>query len=232
MDTIGPIESGRRSDPMYTFGEVARIVGLATQTVRNWILGRPGEDGNVHPPLLHTKIHEVPFVSFLQLIEIMVAKRLKNAERRKFNIVRQAHLNAKELYNLEYPFAHIRLESIGGHIVHYIHNNDPNASFRALDAPSQWSLPGMVVVQEVASEIEYAEDLAARWWPDGKGSLIVIDPLISAGAPTIAGRGVTAATICGRFHRAQESVDFIMQDFQLERAQVEAALRYGERLAA
>lgn len=232
MDTIGPIEAGSRTDPMYTFGEVARIVGLATQTVRNWILGRPGEDRSLHPPLLHTKIHEVPFVSFLQLIEIMVAKRLKNAERRQFKIVRQAHLNAQNLYGLEYPFAHIRLETIGGHIVHYIHKNDPQASFQAIDAPSQWSLPGMVVVQEVSGEIEYVEDLASRWWPDGKGSLIVIDPFISSGAPTIAGRGVTASAICGRFHRAKESVDFIMQDFQLEREQVEAALRYGERLAA
>lgn len=232
MATKELMETGWRTDPMYTFGEAAHLAGLSAMTVRNWIMGSSNFRGSSRPPLLSTKKHEGALVSFLQLIEIMVAARLRKAEGASFHKVRTAHLNAQEHLNLEYPFAHIDLVSIGGHIVNLIRSKEADGSFQALDSTDQWSFPGIVEIGKVASEIEYAEELAARWWPDGKDSIIVIDPRISSGAPTIAGRGVTAAAICSRFLKARESVDFIMQDFQLEREQVEAALRYGERLAA
>ena len=228
MDT----KANWRTAPMYTFSEAARLADIPAMTVRNWVLGSVNARGDSRPPLLNTKKHDDALVSFLQLIEIMVAARLRRAEGASFNKVRVAHINAQQHLNLEYPFAHIDLVSVGGHIVNLLRSKNANGSFQALDAPDQWSLPGIVEIGKVVSEIEYAEELAARWWPGGKGSLIVIDPRISSGAPTIAGRGVTTSAVWSRFHKAQESVDFIMRDFQLEREQVEAALRYGERLAA
>lgn len=232
MTTVEHKEMNWRTDPMYTFKDAARIARISTQTVRNWIFGTGDALGSGRPPLLYTKIHEVPLVSFLQLMELMVAARLRKAEKRPYEIVRLAHINAKELLGLEYPFAHAHLVAIGGHIVHYIRNNDAKASFQALDSPDQWSLPGMVVVREVSREIDYIDDLAARWWPGGKASLIVVDPRISAGVPTVAGRGVTAAAIYARLYKAREPVEFIMKDFRLNREQVDAAINYCERRAA
>lgn len=233
MEAIGSIEARWRTDPMYTFGEAARFAKVSPTTVRNWLFGNISPKGTVRPPLLSSYGSQGPMVSFLQLIEIAVAARLRNAEHATFKRVLKAHLKGQELLGTAYPFAHADLMAIGGHIVNIIRGKDEDPIYQALDEPSQWTLPGIVAIRDVTkTELEYEKELAARWWPDGMHGPIVIDPRFSTGLPTIAGRGVTAAAICSRFHKSLESMDFIMQDFKLEREQVEAALRYGERLAA
>ena len=56
-------------------------------------------------------------VSFLQLIEIVIAGQFRRAERVPFARVENAYENAQMHYNLEYPFAHLELEALGGHII-------------------------------------------------------------------------------------------------------------------
>ncbi len=221
-----------RTGPMYTFSEAARLARISTLTVRHWILGSTNVLGEPRPPLMSAKKGQGPFVSFLQLIEIAVAARLRKAEGASFRAVRNAYLNAQEQFGYEYPFAHIRLEAIGHHVVHVMRGEESVDSFQALDEPEQWTLPGLVAVAEMAAELDYEDELASRWWPLGKRSCIVVDPHIVSGRPAIAGRRVTADVIYARLNKAKESVDFIMQDFQLDREQVEAALEYCERLAA
>ena len=221
-----------RTCSMYTFGEAARLADISPMTVRHWVLGSPNQRGKPRPPLLSAKKEHGPFVSFLQLIEITVAARLRKAEGASFKAVRKAYLNAQEQFGYEYPFAHVKLEAIGRHIVHLMRGDESVDSFQAMDEPQQRTLPGLLAVAKISAELDYEDDLAARWWPEGKNSVIVIDPQISAGRPTIAGRGVTADAIYARLHKAKEPIDFVMQDFRLNREQVNAAIEYCERLAA
>lgn len=165
-------------------------------------------------------------VSFLQLVEIVVAGRLRKAERASFQTVYQAYRNAKQEYPYEYPFAHLELRAIGGHIVHFIHGQ---RHYQALDQLQQWTLPGLV--EELMEQIHYDdEDLAARWSPMGKDVPIIVDPQFSSGAPTIVGRGVTVQAIHSRF-KAGLLIDFIADDLVLERTVVERALQYAEQVA-
>lgn len=232
MATIEIPQATWRTGPMYTFSEAARLAGISTLTVRNWILGSVSARGKPRPPVMRAKKDQGPLVSFLQLIEVAVAAKLRAAEGASFHTMRKAYLNAQEQFGYEFPFAHVKLEAIGRYVIHAMRGEELPDSLQALDEPDQWRLPGLSSVAEITAGLDYEEDLAARWWPQGKGSCIVIDPRISGGRPTIAGRRVTAEVIYGRRHKAQESVEFIMQDFQLKRKQVEAALSYWERLAA
>lgn len=172
-------------------------------------------------------------VSFLQMIEIMVAGRFRTSVSGSrsvtLKIVRNAYINAKNLYGIEYPFAHLRLESIGGHIIHLLEGGDPTASFQAVDLPEQWTLPGLL--QDTIDQLDYDQGLASRWYPIGKSVPIVVDPRISTGLPVIVGRGVTVQSIRNRF-KAGMRIDFIAQDFELDRELVETALQYGERVTA
>jgi len=168
-------------------------------------------------------------VSFLQLVEIVVAGRLRKAEHASFQIVYQAYRNAKQEYPYEYPFAHLRLRAIGGHIVHFIHSQRRRGSYQSLDLPGQWTLPGLV--EEVMEQIHYDdEELADQWSPMGKHVPIIIDPRFSSGAPTIVGRGVTVQAIHSRF-KAGLLIDFIATDLVLDRTVVERALQYAEQVA-
>ena len=110
-------QNGWRTQPMYSFSEVAHLAGVSTTTVRNWIFGYTIDERQVSP-LLKASPDQTTFCSFLQLIEIVVAARFRMAEHTSFQTVRSAYENAQKEFRLEYPFAHLQLKSIGRHIVH------------------------------------------------------------------------------------------------------------------
>lgn len=211
-----------RSEPMYTFGEAARLAGVSTTTVGNWLLGYSAGDRDIEP-LFRSDSSQGPMVSFIQLIEIVVAGRFRKAQRVPLYRVRQAHENAQQQFHLEYPFAHLRLEALGGHIVGWI-REEPSMGI-ALDEPQQWTLPGLVL--ETVQQIQYIEELASRWWPQGKETPIVVDPRISTGLPVIEDTGVTVQILHKRW-KAGQGIDFLANDFKLKAPVVESALRYAE----
>ena len=218
-----------RTESMYTFGEAAHLAGVSTTTVKNWLFGYRVRGREV-PPLFPSGSGAM--VSFLQMIEIMVAGRFRKSASGKnvpFTAVRDAYLNAQESSGIEYPFAHMKLEALGGHIVHLLREGGSLDSFQALDAPEQWTLPGLL--RETIDQIEYDHELAARWFPIGKNVPIVVDPRLSTGLPVIQGRGVTVQAIRKRFY-AGLNIDFIAKDFEMAPHLVETALRYSEKVAA
>lgn len=220
--------NGWRTQAMYRISEAAHLANVSASTVRNWILGSSAGQRQVEP-LFKQQDLQSQMVSFLQLIEIVVAANFRRTEHVSFQTVRSAYENARKLYHLDYPFAHLQLEALGGHIVHLLHKERFGTSLQALDQPEQWTLPGLVL--EVIHRLDYESELAARWYPVGKEIPIVVDPRISAGLPVVSGRGVTVAVIYKRFMAGQK-IDFIAQDFELKSDTVEEVVRYAEKVAA
>ena len=215
---------------MYSFREAANLADVSVSTVKNWLFGYT-VGGREVPPVMPSS--NTAMVSFLQMIEIMVAGRFRKSapgsRPAPLKALRNAYDNAQKLYGIEYPFAHLKLESIGGHIIHLLENGNSAASFQAVDLPEQWTLPGLL--RDTIDQIEYDHDLASRWYPIGKTVPIVVDPRISTGLPVIAGRGVTVQAIRNRF-KAGLHIDFIAKDLDLDRDLVETALQYCEKVAA
>lgn len=217
-----------RTQPMYSYAEAAHLAHVSSSTVRNWLLGYVSRNRSVKP-LLPSKTEQGPMVSFLQLIEIVVAAKFRKTERVRFEIVSAAYVNAKKQSGIEYPFADLRLEAIGGHIIQRMHGEKPEENIQTLDSPSQWTLPSLIL--DTVNQIDYEHELAARWYPVGRENHIVVDPRVSAGIPTIIERGVTIQAIRKRF-KAGHRIDFIAQDLELTPDVVETAIRYGEQVAA
>lgn len=223
---------GPRTQPMYTFSEAAHLAHVSSATVRRWLLGYVPDQrypGWHKPPVFGDHDATSPFVSFLQLIEIVVAADFRKVGRVKLDVVRAAHRNARLEFGIEYPFAHetLALETLGGHIVKWIMSDMPRA--QAIDSLEQFSLPGLI--EGRVQQLDYEKSLAARWHPAGQSVPIVIDPLFSAGLPTITGRGVTVQAIQRRW-LADQDIDFIAGDLQLDRHLVERALQYARQIAA
>ena len=226
---MSQVINGRRTQSLYSFAEAAGLADVSVSTVRNWLFGYTVKGRDV-PPLFSSNNDDM--VSFLQMIEIMVAGRFRKSVTGKgvsFKAVRNAYVNAREVWKTEYPFANMKLEGLGGHIVHFLKADSSAASFQSLDAPGQWTLPGLL--RDTIDQIEYDEELAARWFPVGKNVPIVVDPSLSAGLPVINGRGVTVQAIHKRFVSGLR-IDFIAKDFDIEPAHVETALQYAQRVAA
>lgn len=220
---------GWRTQPMYSFSEAAHLAHVSPSTVKNWLFGYTAKERQVLP-LFKVPQEQNTRCSFLQLIEIVVAAQFRKAEHAKFQTVRRAYENARTEWGLEYPFAHLELKALGGHIIRVLRQGDKfESSLQAVDQPSQWTLPDLV--QETIDQLDYEYELAARWYPVGKDIPIVIDPRISAGLPVIQGRGVTIQVVHKRF-KAGQRIGFIAQDFELDNGVVEEAVRYAERVAA
>ena len=217
-----------RTQPMYAFGEAAHLAGVSTSTVRNWLFGYVTRDREVQP-LLPAPADQGPMVSFLQMIEIVVAGRFRKAEHVSFPRVRQAYENAQSEFQLEHPFAHLMLEALGGHIAQRMHDEPLGISLRALDEPAQWSLPGLVL--DLMEQLVYEQDLVARWYPKGKDVPIVVDPRISAGIPTVDQRGITIEAVHKR-GKAGQRISFIDKDVALTDDLVEQVLQYAEQVTA
>ncbi len=219
---------GWRSEPMYSFSEASHLAGVSASTVRNWLFGYTAGGREVQP-LFETADIQGPMVSFLQLIEIVVAGQFRKVGHVTFQRVRRAYENAQKLYGIDYPFAHLRLEELGSHIVERLQSEKPGTSLQAMDEPAQRSLPGLIL--ETVHHLDYYRDLAERWFPVGKDVPIVVDPRISSGVPTIFNRGVTIHAIRKRW-KAGHRIDFIAKDFELERDDVELVLQYADKVAA
>ena len=224
--------NGWRTEPLYTIRETARLAQVSSSTVRRWLYGYapdPRWPEDKSPPVFGDS-PESPFVSFLQLIEIVIASDFRKVGHVRLDTVREAYQNARAEWGVEYPFAHLNLESLGGHIIRWIRGDDQAVSgARAVDSPEQWGLPGLVT--EEIHKLDYEQQLAARWYPVGKDMPIVVDPLFSSGLPTIKGRGVTVGAIFRRW-KAGHLIEFIADDLQLEPALVQRTLQYAEKLAA
>lgn len=215
-----------RSAPIYSVAEVAALTGVHALTVRRWLYGEPAPSGAAGPLL----------VSFLSLVEILVTKAFRRRGVR-LERVRQARDFAAARWEIAYPFASLRLRTLGGRILAEFEKGSPAVgSLLTLERPAergseQWTLPALVV--ETVEAIEFAQDeLAERWFPFGKATPIVLDPRFAAGRPTIAGTGVTVNAVYARFQTGRLSIPSIADDLQLPQETVEHAVRLGGKVAA
>ena len=205
-----------RIQKLYSFDEAAQLSGVSANTVRNWTL-QYGEDERVISPLFDPWLK----VSFLQLIEVVVAARFQKATHKSFEAVRDAYRNTRKLLYLDFPFAHSQLDVLGGHVMAYLRGQ---IAMQVVDKSKQRMIPSLV--WETIHQLDYEEDLAARWYPVGKSVPIVVDPRVSAGLPIVLGRGITVQRVHERFMVGQ-TVEFIAKDFDLAKHVVEEVLRYA-----
>lgn len=213
----------RLTEPLYTTGEAAKLAGVAPATVKRWLQGYSTPTGPKAP--VFGKDVAGPLVSFLQLIEIVVASRFRHGKV-TLERVRKAHAVSLNRYG-SYPFARLRLQAWAGYILHLMEHDD--GSLEAMDSPGTRTLPRLVT--EAIAAIDYEDDIAVRWFPLGKQVPVVVDPRFSAGMPTIPQRRVTAAAVVRRF-RAGQTIEFIASDLLLTREQVEDVIRHADQIAA
>ena len=217
-----------RTSPLYTISETARLAKVAPNTIRRWIFGTESAK-----PVFDDSSYDVArdstIVSFIQLVEIVVASNFRKEGRVSLEVVRRAYINAKDHFDTEYPFASLKLEPLAGHIIVRLREAKTIQGIPAIDSPGLTTIPGFTI--EVLKDIDYESDLAARWWPAGKDKPIVIDPRFSAGLPTVPKRRVTIQNIHNRWMDGQD-IEFISRDLVLASHTVEEILRYSVEIAA
>jgi uncharacterized protein (DUF433 family) len=212
---------------LYTVPEAARLAGVPSRTLTNWVRGyRYPVDGGLAKarPVIRPPIRDA--LSFVNLMEALALAGYREAGV-PMQRVRKALSFAARLMDEVHILASERLLTDGKELFweYQERSRDGGADLVNLSRQGQKVFPEAVA--RYLQQVEWAPDrFALRWWPgseSGEGP-VVIDPRRAFGAPVIAGTGIRTEDLFSRF-RAGEPIEELANDYGVTLGDVEAAIR-------
>lgn len=219
--------------PAYSIAEASRLVNMNYWTVRRYLRGYSYEyddQKTSQPPVIKSNNEPDIYASFLDLIDLI--------------FVREFLLRGFGLPTLRKALDEAR-EWLG--IPHFGQSAffTESADQIALHIPSDGSMIvlltggqcAMTQIVEMFSDRLNFEDatkfgFARRWYPQGKDGLIVIDPEISFGRPTLAGTGIPTYNIYDLFLGENKSIEPVSSWFDIPANEINAAVQFEQALWA
>jgi len=240
MPFKGPAGTAKSGDgdprelPAYGLAEAAHYLRIPVATLRSWVCGRfyPTEGGRrFFKPLIELPDPKLAALSFVNLVEAHVLDAIRRDHSIPLPKVRVALEYVGKHFGSKRPLAEQRFETDGAHLF--------VSRFGQLVAASQ---SGQLAMEQMLAahlrRVEHdAGGLAVRLYPftrkrqPDEPRLVVIDPYVCFGRPTMAGTGVATNIVAERY-KAGESIDELAQDYGCERICVEEAVRCELALAA
>lgn len=210
------------NEGIYSVQDVSRITRLSADKVRRWF--KELSDKNYEGLASNQKSDvENMRISFHGLIELVVIGTLRDNGFTLANVLKaKADLQSKS--KKIYPFAtnnvKLNLKVIPGKGIYF---KFPEGLVK-LDGTGQYNLN---FIFEFFANIEFDIDgIALRLFPLSHSKLVVIDPKIGGGKPSITGKGIYVEMI-QRAHQGRNSVESIMDQFDLNAEEINAALEYS-----
>lgn len=212
--------------PRYSVSEAARITGLPRATIRVWFWGNGIE------PVLRPDKHD-RFLSFMNLVEAYGLGALARLLGLRLARVRRAFEYLQQEFGVDRPLLRRRLLYTDGVDV-FIRES---RGYLNVSRWGQWAI--REIVDAYLRRIEFApDDMPSRLYPvrirrevnpqdvGNAPRVVVVDPFVSFGRPTIAGTGIPIEEIADRF-RAGDSIKQLSEGFGIEPQKIEAALRFA-----
>lgn len=226
--------------PMYPATTAGRLVGLHVDRVRRWLRGYDysyfaGPEGKTRrghkePVIKRDQAAESSYASFLDLIDLLFVKEFLE-HGISLQRIRKALREAEELID-EHHFAQRRFFTEGKNIFLELKENNDGDALLELLSGGQWVIAP--IIRKLARRIDFDQPtgFARRWYPLGKEGLIVLDPSISFGKPTLVGRGVATANVYDMFLGEREKIQHVCSWMDLDQPEVQAAVNFERQLAA
>lgn len=202
--------------PSYRVSEAAAYTGAHANTIANWhYRGKPVLPGRERgKPLNYLELVEVAFVSFFRSIGFPMRR------------IRAARDYVSKTFAVEFPLAEYQFKTEGMYILMDYNQFDPDPNLdQIIVADKAGQLAWTSLIGDKFAEFDYEFELAMRWYPAGRDSLVVIDPRVSFGAPVV--HGLPTWVVKGRWN-AGESVEEISEDFDIPEGAVKDALAFEQ----
>lgn len=223
-----------REVPSYTVWEAAHYLLVPRATLRSWALGqryRTARGWGMFRPLLRIASRRPDLLSFTNLVEAHVLDALRRDHKIPMQKVRKALDYLERELPTAHPLADHRFQTAGVHLfvqryasLVSLSENGQMAIREALEhhlRRVEWDRKGL--------PIQLYPYTRKRGFEEPRH--IVIDPAMSFGRPSLAGTGIATTIIVERY-KAGESVDDLVQDYDVPRPQIEEAIRCEIELAS
>jgi uncharacterized protein (DUF433 family) len=216
----------------YTLAEVSRFTEVHPSTVRTWFKGRP--DGAARGSVFQSDYQPVGrdyAVSFLDMIDVLVAGQLRLRYQVPMWMVRRAHKVLQNELGTKHPFCHSDLYTDGRRI--FISAASTLGEEKLHDVVSHQQF--FVHIKEKLDRIVYSESTKlARQWRLAKG--VILDPSISMGKPIIENTGVTTYVIANQYFANKEDAALVADLYEVTEKDIFNAVKferiYGRRHVA
>lgn len=228
MNNVAPIPD--KLLPAYPLAQVARIVGCNAGTLRTWMRGRNYVSGGKKrrtSPMFGNSSHPRAALTFLDLVEAHM-----------LHLVRKGY--GIPMKNFRAAMEYLR--GIGGD-THFLAHQDfvhdkkhlyLKADRKLISLSERGQHVNTVVISDGLKQLMYGEDgYADRFFPliGGKQQQVVmINPVIGYGQPTITRLGVNISAISSRFEAGEHLAD-LASDYGATNEELEEALRSNRVLS-
>ena len=210
---------------IYTTSEVAQILRLPHAKVKRWL-------GDYWNAKFSDEISQYSegrgaerVTNFHTLIEFFTFYQLREKKISVPKIVK-AHKILAEHYKTKYPFATYSILTDGERVLFRDEVGE------MINADESLQIYIRQVIEPFCERIEFnADQLATRFFPNGKESQVVIDPKRKFGQPIIRGTNILTQTVYS-LYLAGEPLEKIAHLFELTIGQVEDAIAFHTRAAA
>ena len=209
---------------VYKLSEVSRLTGMYPSRVSYWFKRR--SDGVGRGPIFESDYQPVEgdfAVSFLDLIDILVASQFRDQHNVPMQIVRRAYNVLQEELNTKHPFCHSDLYTDGRRIFKLAADKLGEEKLSDVISRQQFFLH----IKEKLDHIDYSEitKLAARW---RIAPGVVIDPLINMGKPIIENTGVTTYIVANQYYANMKNTILVADLYELSETDIINAVKFEE----
>jgi uncharacterized protein (DUF433 family) len=216
-----------REFPTYAIAETAHYLQIPQTTLRSWVMGRS------YPTGMGTRFFEAlitlpdsnrPLLSFMNAVEVHVLDAIRRQHQIRMTKMRQALQYLRQYFPSRHPLADQKFETDGLDLFIQRYGQLINIS-----QSGQLALRSLLKAHLQRIERD-SQGIAIRLYPftrnrcSDEPRLVVIDPYMSFGRPTLASSGIATAMIAERY-KAGESVDEIAGDYGRDRLEIEEAIR-------
>ncbi len=221
--------------PIYSVPAAGRFVGLNAARVRRWLKGYPfsysdrqGAERSGHsPPVVPGHQYEGRFyASFLHLMDLLFVKEFL-ARGLSLQRIRGLLQELREVTG-GLHFASRRLYTRGQRVFLQL---EAELSLE-LCSGGQTTIPKFV--EMICKQIHFSDtsDWAEKWYPPGHGRIIILDPKVCFGSPTIAGHRITTSTVYEAYLAEDQDDRAVCDWMNVAPREVRAAVRFEQSLAA
>jgi uncharacterized protein (DUF433 family) len=225
IDGLNTRESTMLGQGVYTVAEVSKLTDLNPTRVRSWFKQRSDRSGR--GPVFESDYQSVGgdyAVSFLDLVDVLVAGTLRDRFNVPMRVVRRAHGVLEAQLGTKHAFCHNDLYTDGKKIFLYAANEVHEEILREIVSRQQFFL----YIKEKLDHIDYNEiSKLARRWRIAEG--VVIDPAICMGKPTVAKTGIATYVVANQYYANHKDSGLVADLYGISEKDVANAVTFENR---
>lgn len=227
---------------IYTLPEAARLINVPARKIHRWLYGYKfpigsGEERSqafskpLWAPQLSQDEYQAEVIGFNDLLEVRFVSAFV-AHGVPLLIVRRCLETARQLFKVDYPMSSGSFKTDGKTIFADVIEQSVKEG-ALVDLKTRQLAFKSIIHPSLYAGIEYDGKRASKWYPQGKGQHVVLDPSRQFGSPIVDDAGIATNVLFASFLAEGATTQAVVQTsrvYDVPQRLVKAAIRFEQGL--